>query len=171
MGGPGSNELVGIRADGGLFPIGVQSCEIRLRGYGEGRIVLIRDLSPIALVVDDEPQVTRMTAFLMRHIGYQVIAYTSSRQALADYQPGVPSVIVSDILMPDLDGVVMTQRMRKVDPTVPVIFVSGFSTETVPQGDGSIFVKKPFVITDLQNALKELPERARARLQCAPPRG
>jgi PAS domain-containing protein len=31
MGGPGSNELVGIRADGGLFPIGVQSCEIRLR--------------------------------------------------------------------------------------------------------------------------------------------
>jgi len=164
-GAPRSCASVGVRLDGAAFPIQVTSSLVRSRECGEARLVLVRDLSPAALVVDDEPELARITAFLMRHAGYQTATYTSPRQALADYQAGVASVIVTDVSMPELDGVALAQRIRKLDPGVPVIFVSGYSTEPVPQIPGTIFVKKPFGIAELERALASLPERVRARLE------
>jgi len=160
-----SYESTGVRVDATKFPIHIESAPIRSRDCGEARLVIIRDLSPVALVVDDEAPVVRMTAFLMRHAGYQAAAYTSSRQALADYQLGAASVIVTDVLMPEMDGVSMVEAIRKLDPSVPVLFISGYSEVPVPQDEATIFVKKPFGIVDLDGALAKLPERARARIQ------
>ena len=154
----------GVRFDGGEFPIEVASAPIRYGGR-EARLFTVRDLSPMALVVDDEPPVGRMTAVLLRLAGYQTATYSSSRQALADYRIGAASVIVSDIAMPELDGVALVQKIRKLDADVPVIFVSGYSSDPVPQDAATIFVRKPFVREQLEQALAHLPARARAPLE------
>jgi len=164
-GNPGPYDSVGVRLDGSNFPIRIESTAVQLNECGEGRIVLVRNLSPVALVVDDEATVARMTAMLMRHAGYQQITYTSPRQALADFQPGAVSVIVTDVLMPELDGVAMVKAMREADPLAPVVFVSGYTSIAVPQDEATAFVGKPFGISELEQALVTLPERARRKLE------
>jgi PAS domain S-box-containing protein len=161
---PGAYKSRGARLDGLTIPIEITSTPIRYGGR-EARVFTVRDLSPIALVVDDEPPVARLTAVLLRLAGYQTAAYVSPRQALADYWTGAASVIVSDVLMPELDGVALVHRLRRLDPGVPVIFVSGYSTDPVPQDAATIFVKKPFIRDHLDRALANLPERARAPIE------
>lgn len=163
-GGPRSYKSRGVRLDGMTIPIEIASSPIHNSGR-EARLFTVRDLSPIALVVDDESPVARLTAVLLRLAGYQTAAYVSPRQALADYWNGAASVIVSDVLMPELDGLALVQRIRKLDPGVPVIFVSGYSTDPVPQDAATIFVKKPFIREHLDRALANLPERARTPIE------
>jgi PAS domain S-box-containing protein len=160
----GSYRSRGVRLDGSEFPIEISSSPICYRAR-EARLFTVRDLSPIALVVDDEAPVGRMTAVLLRLAGYQTAIYTSSRRALRDYWAGAASVIVSDIVMPELDGVAMVQKIRQIDADVPVIFVSGFASQPVPEDAATVFVRKPFVRDHLDRALAVLPARARAPLE------
>jgi CheY-like chemotaxis protein len=153
----------GLRDDGATFPMQVTSMPIRWE-RGEARLFTVRDLSPVALVVDDEAPVARMTSLLMRQAGYQTVTYTSPRQALADYQAGTAGIVVSDVMMPELDGVSLALRIRKLDPGVPVLFVTGFAGVDVPHDEATALVRKPFVARDLERALATLPERARAPL-------
>ena len=165
-GGPTEPYLsVGVRLDGTTFPMRIESAAVRSNERGEARIVMIRDLSPVAVVVDDEAPVARMAAMLMRYAGYQPVTYTSARQALVDFQPGGASVIVTDVLMPEMDGVSMAKAMREIDPLVPVVFVSGYTNIAVPQDAGMAFVRKPFGMADLKRAIESLPERARKELE------
>jgi PAS domain S-box-containing protein len=163
-GAPGTYKSKGLRLDGVVIPIEIASTPVRYSGR-EARLFTVRDLSPVALVVDDEPPVARLTAVLLRLAGYQTATYVSPRQALADYWSGGASVIVSDIMMPELDGVSLVHRLRRLDAGVPVIFVSGYTAEPVPQDSSTVFVKKPFVREHLDRALASLPERARAPIE------
>jgi CheY-like chemotaxis protein len=156
---------VGVRVEGETFPMRVESRPIRSGSSGEARLVLVSDLSPVALVVDDELPVARLTGVLMRHAGYQAVTCTSARQALAEYQPGAASVLVTDVRMPELDGVSLARRLRKLDPTLPIVFMSGYAEMEVPQDEGMVLLKKPFGIAELQRALAGLPARARARCE------
>jgi DNA-binding NtrC family response regulator len=99
----------------------------------------------------------------MQDFGYHV-KYTSSRQALADYEYNTASVIVSDVKMPELDGITMVEQIRRLDPGLPVIFMSGYTTDPIPH-NAAAFVKKSFGLRDLERALEGLPERARATLE------
>lgn len=162
----GPYRSVGVRNDGTTIPVVIESMPVRLKDCGgEGRIVLVRDLSPVALVVDDEPPVARMTAMLMRYAGYQAVTCTSAQQVLSGYEAGSVSVIVTDVLMPEMDGVAMVKAIRDIDPLAPVVFVSGYTNIAVPRDERTVFVRKPFGMEDLRRALAELPERARAALE------
>ena len=153
----------GVKLDGCTFPISVNCTPVRLGG-ADGRLFTVRDLSPVALVIDDEAPVARMTASLMRHMGYQVVTYTSAREAQADYEPGAASVIVTDIRMPEVDGIAMVKTLRSLDSGVPVIFVSGYTEEPVDEDAKTALVRKPFQVRQLQTALLTLPNRARDAL-------
>lgn len=161
---PGCYTSIGLRPDGHRFPIQVGSTPIRHR-HGGARLFTVRDLSPIALVVDDEETVVKMTASLLRMSGFQVAAYTNARQAVAAYYPGGASVVVSDVLMPELDGIAMVRLLREQEPGLPVIFISGYSQEPVREDSVTAFVKKPFGIAALTRALESLPARAREPLE------
>lgn len=160
----GAYNSTGLRLDGRRFPILITSAPVQHRGSG-ARLVLVRNLSPIALVVDDEAPIARLTAFLLRDTGYQSTVYTNPSNALAEYEPGAASVVVTDVSMPELDGPTMAERIRSVDPGVPVIFMSGSWTPQEPESAGTAFLKKPFTQRDLQDALSNLPSRARSPLQ------
>jgi CheY-like chemotaxis protein len=155
---------VGVRANGETFPIEFSASLVRFRD-GVAHLILIRDLSPVAMVIDDEPSVARTTGSLLRAAGYQTALYTSAIKALADYQPPGASLIVSDVLMPEMDGVALVERIRQIDPGVPVVFVSGYTSRPTPQDAQTQFVQKPFRMRDLSRALARLPERARTLLE------
>jgi CheY-like chemotaxis protein len=78
------------------------------------------------LVVDDVPPIARSIArALKERRGLETIAFTSSRQALAYCVTRQPWLVLLDVCMPELDGVTLALHLRVLDPTLPIIFVTG----------------------------------------------
>jgi PAS domain S-box-containing protein len=154
----------GLRADGTSFPIEVFSNKVQYRG-SVARLFMVRDVSPLAVVVDDDNVVKNLIAALLRMAGYQACAFHEPERVVKAFVPGLASVLVTDIRMPGRDGIALAAELRQSDPDLPVIFVSGFSDSPVPRGDPQTqFVQKPFGLADLTEALRNLPERARREL-------
>ncbi len=87
------------------------------------------------LLVDDDPQVVKVTADILRNLGYVVTGVTSPVEAVSTLQktePGTFALLITDMTMPDLNGMELALKARKVDLTLPVILISGYS-EQLPQ--------------------------------------
>lgn len=154
----------GIRADGTSFGIEISSSKVQYKG-GVARLFMVRDTSPLAMVVDDDDVVKNLIAALMRMVGYQACSYNRPEKAIQTFEPGMVSVLLTDIQMPGHTGISLAAQLREKDPDLPVIFVSGFAETTPVQADEKTrFIGKPFGAEDLKRALGELPERARSEL-------
>jgi len=150
----------GLRADGSSFPMEVSGYRVQYQGR-VAQLLMVRDVSPLAVVVDDDNIVKNLLAALMRMAGYQTCAFQQPERLLQEFEPGIVSVLVTDIQMPGRNGIELAAELRRLDEELPVIFVSGFSTSPLPQGDARTrFVPKPFGVLDLKQALEKLPARA-----------
>jgi DNA-binding NtrC family response regulator len=78
------------------------------------------------LVVDDDPASRDLLRKVLATEGHQVVQAADGREALAELERQAPDLVVSDIRMPDVDGVQLLERMREVAPDVPVILVTAF---------------------------------------------
>ena len=114
------------------------------------------------LVVDDEPSIVDAVATTLRYEGFDVREATTGRAALAAAQEATPDLIVLDIMLPDLDGIEVTRRLRADGIKVPVLFLTARdSVEDKVAGltvGGDDYVTKPF-------SLAEVVARARAILR------
>ncbi|WP_047492050.1 response regulator transcription factor [Terriglobus sp. TAA 43] len=85
----------------------------------------------IILCVDDNEQTLSVRKFLLETKGYRVLAATSGHEALEiveKYAPGELSLLITDLLMPQMDGVELVRRMREAQPGLPSLMVSGTVT-------------------------------------------
>ncbi len=114
------------------------------------------------LVVDDEPSIVDAVATALRYEGFDVREATTGRAALAAAQEDPPDLMVLDIMLPDLDGLEVTRRMRASGIRVPVLFLTARdSVEDKVTGltvGGDDYVTKPF-------SLAEIVARTRAILR------
>ena len=76
------------------------------------------------LVVDDEPSIVDSVATSLRYEGFEVEEATTGRAALAAAQERTPDLIVLDVMLPDLDGLEVTRRLRADGLRVPVLFLT-----------------------------------------------
>ena len=114
------------------------------------------------LVVDDEPSIVDAVATTLRYEGFDVREATSGRSALNAAQESPPDLIVLDVMLPDLDGMEVTRRLRADGIRVPVLFLTARdSVEDKVAGltvGGDDYVTKPF-------SLAEVVARTRAILR------
>ncbi|HEX8140624.1 MAG TPA: response regulator [Pyrinomonadaceae bacterium] len=89
----------------------------------------VNEDKPLALVVDDAPDVTEMLALFLQHAGYETVMAFSAQEALEAVRDGRFDVIVSDIGMPGMSGYELAEAVRALDgyAEVPMIAVTGFS--------------------------------------------
>lgn len=80
---------------------------------------------PRVLLVDDDSQLRRMLARVLRRAGLEVVEAESGRQAIAALGAGSFDVVLSDVHMPDGDGIELIREVRRVDLDVPVILMTG----------------------------------------------
>lgn len=117
---------------------------------------------PHVLVVDDEPSIVDAVATTFRYEGFEVEEATAGRKALRSAQEKPFDLIVLDIMMPDIDGLEMTKRLRAGGVRTPVLFLTARdSVEDRIAGltvGGDDYVVKPF-------SLGEVVARARAILR------
>ena len=113
------------------------------------------------LVVDDETSVRERRAKVLAKAGYQVATAANANEALRAIEAGLePDLVVSDIIMPGMNGVELAGQLRERFPRLPILFVSGFVAENVDQRGfdipGADFLPKPFRGRDLLAALTKL---------------
>ena len=104
---------------------------------------------PNALVVDDDITGRSFLGALLKRAGYAVEVAASGEAALAMFQPGAFDVVFMDLLMPGIDGIETTRRLKRISGTTftPVIFVTGAADEDslvrAIEAGGDDFLGKP----------------------------
>ncbi len=102
------------------------------------------------LVVDDEPGIVRVVSRMLQDQGFEVAAFTDSRQALEYFREKGREIdlVLLDMMMPDLGGDEFFARIRAIHPAIRVLVMSGYSHEEVAQqvlAKGALgFIEKPF---------------------------
>jgi CheY-like chemotaxis protein len=97
------------------------------------------------LCVDDNEQILSVRTFLLETRGYRVLSYTSSREALeilANSAPGTIDLLLSDLILPQMDGNELVRRAKELHPSLPAMIVSGTVTSYDRAGRADIFLPK-----------------------------
>src|ERR671913_631568 len=122
------------------------------------------DGSPLrVLVVDDEQMLTDLLSMALRMEGWEVRTAGSGYQALQTAREFGPDAMVLDIMMPDLDGMAVLQRLRQSGNDVPVLFLTakdsvGDRVAGLTAG-GDDYVTKPFSLEEVVARLRGLIRR------------
>jgi signal transduction histidine kinase/ActR/RegA family two-component response regulator len=114
------------------------------------------DLAAV-LLVDDNDAVRTTTAAYLRECGLSVIEAPDAIQALQTLQTAEVQAVVSDIIMPGLDGIGLAETIKARWPVLPVLLVSGYSERVSDaQSRGFSVVAKPYSLPDLERRLRAL---------------
>ena len=115
------------------------------------------------LVVDDEPQITRVLKTVLSSQGYQVRTAAEGESALTNFKEWSPELVITDLYMPHMDGVELCRRIREVS-AVPIIVLSvkGEERSKVEALDSGAddYVTKPFGIDELMARVRAALRRS-----------
>src|SRR5207245_10416689 len=76
------------------------------------------------LVVDDEEAIREVVSTMLESKGYQCTAVQNGRAAQEQIKKGTPDLVLSDMIMPEMDGIKLLEWMRNYDPEVPLIMIA-----------------------------------------------
>ena len=115
------------------------------------------------LFVEDEEDLTLIVSDTLRGQGYDVITAADGIQGLVKFKSEGADIVVADVMMPKMDGFTMAKEIRKLSPTVPLLFLTAKSTiDDVEQGfeiGANDYLKKPFELRELIVRIKALLRR------------
>ena len=117
--------------------------------------------SETVLVVEDEQGVRDLTAKILKNLGYTVLTAASGAEALeiSRRQAAPISVLLTDVVMPNMSGAQLAAELRRSRPEMKVIYVSGYTENTVLDHGvldaGLDFLAKPFTREGLSKKLRE----------------
>jgi two-component system, cell cycle sensor histidine kinase and response regulator CckA len=113
------------------------------------------------LLVEDEDGLRSLNARGLRTRGYSVIEASNGVEAMEvmEGNNGEVDLVVSDVVMPEMDGPTLLKAMRERNPGVKIIFVSGYAEDafekSLPENQQFAFLPKPFTLSQLVAAVKE----------------
>ncbi len=123
------------------------------------------DVKGNILVVDDEPQITRVLKTTLSSQGYGVRTAMDGEDALAQLKSWSPDLIITDLRMPNMDGLELCRRVRK-DSRLPIIVLSVKGEETIKvealDAGADDYVIKPFSTNELLARVRAALRRASA---------
>jgi two-component system OmpR family response regulator len=126
---------------------------------------------PSILVVDDDPHLREVVGFALSQAGFHVEQASNGRAGLEQVRRSVPTLIVLDIMMPEMDGLEMCREVRRTHE-VPIVFLSSRDDEVDRilglELGGDDYIAKPFSPRELVARIKAVLRRARANASPAP---
>lgn len=126
------------------------------------------EAAPIVFVVDDDVSVRESLELLLRCEGLQAETFASAREFLMQPRPVVPSCLVLDVFLPDLNGLDLQRRLALDRTEMPIIFITGYGdvpTSVQAMKAGAVeFLLKPFRHNVLLDAIRENLSRSRLAL-------
>lgn len=115
--------------------------------------------SPTILIIDDEPSILHVMEVWLKGAGFAVHAAGTADAARAFTKSRIPELIVSDVMMPELEGPALISELKAAGVACPVLFTSGDPSFRVVddslQVPGATFLPKPFSSRELVDAVFE----------------
>ena len=115
------------------------------------------------LIVDDEQSYRQLLSLVFESDGHTVRTAMNGRQALESLQAEPADVIISDVKMPDIDGIEMLRAIRETLPDLGVVLMTAFaSVETAREAfklGADDFIQKPFDVEELKLIVKKTLEK------------
>jgi CheY-like chemotaxis protein len=117
------------------------------------------DRAPRVLLVEDDHDTREMYSYYLSHSGLQVTEARTGRGALERVRDECPDVVVTDIAMPEMDGLELSRRLRADDTThdLPIIAVSGQASDRAARQAGAdVVLEKPCEPDHLLHAIEDV---------------
>ncbi|HUI80033.1 MAG TPA: response regulator [Bryobacteraceae bacterium] len=116
------------------------------------------------LVVEDAEPIRKMVCSMLRGSGYGVKEAADGAEALVllERECGSVHLVLTDVIMPEMSGAELARHLSRVCPKLPIIFMSGYTEDTVVRGVesvGSIFLPKPFTAAVLVEKVRQALDR------------
>ncbi|MFU8780869.1 MAG: response regulator [Kiritimatiellia bacterium] len=114
------------------------------------------------LLLEDEPAVLHSTTRMLEKLGCTVLAVSDPQEALAIGKRlgSKIDLLISDVVMPSMNGQELGRLLRESNPQLPILFMSGYNADIVgPNGvlhEGISFIGKPFRMHDLEAKVRQL---------------
>jgi two-component system cell cycle sensor histidine kinase/response regulator CckA len=135
-------------------------------GAGKEAVVEVKPRTDLTgqgtiLLVEDEEGLRSLNARGLRSRGYSVIEASNGIEAMEalEQKNGAVDLVVSDVVMPEMDGPTLLREMRIRNPNLKIIFVSGYAEEafdkSLPENEQFAFLAKPFALSALVAKVKE----------------
>lgn len=111
------------------------------------------------LVVDDDEVIRDLLLNFLRFSGYEGVGATNGQKAMEIILSDAPDLVITDIHMPLMNGFQLLRAVRRIDPALPVVFITGFAhfrrffADKTAQADG--FIEKPFSLETLDALVKK----------------
>jgi len=128
------------------------------------------EVKPIVFVVDDDVSVRESLELLIRCEGWQPETFASAQEFLTHPRAPVPSCLVLDVSLPDLNGLDLQKRIAVERPDMPIIFITGYGdvpmTVQAMKAGAVEFLTKPFSDDVLLLGIRQAIERSTVALKC-----
>ncbi|MBL7961342.1 response regulator [bacterium] len=115
----------------------------------------------IVLVVEDDEMVRQMVCRILEQNGYKTVAFSSPERCLQAFDPSTNKVdlLLTDIIMPGMNGKELFQKLLRKLPTLKVAYMSGYSNSIISHhgilDSGTILIPKPFAVKTLLSKVEE----------------
>jgi len=111
------------------------------------------------LIVDDDPRIVQLLTEHFKQT-YTVETAMSGGEALSIVRRARPDVVVLDVMLPGMSGIHVLKELKRTDPTIPVIVVTGtdslaIANEAVRSG-ATTYLRKPFHLRELDQRVAEI---------------
>lgn len=131
-------------------------------------VCLLRD-TPAISVVDDDESMRNGTLRLVRAIGYVAYGFSSAHAFLQSAQLAETACVISDIQMPEMNGLQLQDALRALGREIPIIFITAFPDERIraeaSARDAVCFLSKPFDGEALARCLTSALKRSTSRTE------
>ena len=111
------------------------------------------------LLAEDEAAMRTYLARALENAGYEVVAVDRGTAALPHLEAGHFDLLLSDIVMPEMDGIELAQRCAEISPATKVMFITGFAAVTLKanrEAPQAKVLSKPFHLKDLVLEVRRL---------------
>jgi DNA-binding response OmpR family regulator len=115
------------------------------------------------LVVDDEPDLTKVSTLALEYHGFKVDTFNDPQEALSKFKPGSYDLIILDIKMPKMDGFELYHEIKKKDNNAKVCFLTAselyyeeFRNKEYRALDRNLFIRKPIDNEDLVKEINKM---------------
>jgi two-component system, cell cycle sensor histidine kinase and response regulator CckA len=114
------------------------------------------------LIVEDDPSILRMVSRILQELAYTVLTSSTPKGAisLAEEHPGEISLLLSDVIMPEMNGLQLSIALQTFYPDIACIFMSGYTANIIADhgvlDEGMHFIQKPFSKSDLAETIRKV---------------
>lgn len=136
--------------------------ELVEKDSGEHLKRIIKSRNETVLIVEDEQQVRELVIEILKPMGFNILSAENGQKAIDYIRTNSDSIglLISDIILPDLNGKIIYDELSKVKPEIKSLFMSGYTAEVISsenfENEKFNFIQKPFLMDDFIHKIEKI---------------